>query len=584
MSDNFTDRGEALVTAATAGDTESVRRLTEAFVAAGLIDEAIPYWERARSDAFAAYTLARYRKIRGDRAAAERLYREGAQRDRGCAYGLAVLLQEDRDPEAAEWFRHGASLGSLDCKIEAGKILAAQGRLTEAVEFLMAGAELGDIAVFRPVRLFEGLRADLDAAAADLAEASDAEEAAEPRHALNEIRGRLKDYPGLLPEFERHYRRAAELGDTAAMADHAIALDECGEPFEPIGALLLRARELGYAGATYLLGLFAESRGLLADAERWYLEAAEADHESAQWNLAVLCLRQRRLDEASHWFGRIDPDDPDVPGKLAAIEQMCGQDHSDRLDAFARLPEWLSRAESGDTAAGYEYGSTLWAWGGAAARHMVRWVRPAAEAGNALAAETLSKMYDQLTEPAQRDHWQRRAAELGDADCAVSMGLLSEHHHDWQEAERWYERAVPGSGGLAHMFAGKLKAQRGAYAEAEPLLLHAYRAGADREYALEATAYYGYVLHRLGRSAEAAPLLRTAADRWREVARRYTRDDLAILSRTPDFAALAEDAEYAAKANAGANATACTAEPTSDDITSISAGQTAGLVVRESDS
>ncbi|WP_406000845.1 hypothetical protein [Streptomyces sp. NBC_00829] len=37
------------------------------------VDEGMPYWERAvaAGDAFSAYTLARYRKIRGDRAGAE---------------------------------------------------------------------------------------------------------------------------------------------------------------------------------------------------------------------------------------------------------------------------------------------------------------------------------------------------------------------------------------------------------------------------------------------------------------------------------------------------------------------------------
>ncbi|MRH87341.1 sel1 repeat family protein [Nocardia sp. SYP-A9097] len=553
MSDKVIQWGEELAAAASSGDAETVRRRTDALVSAGCIDEAIPYWQRASSDAYAAYTLARYRKIRGDRADAERLYRAHAESDAGCAYGLAVLLQEDRDREAGEWFRRGAERGHLECKIEAAKLLAAEGKLTEAAAFLMAGAELGDVGVFRWVREFEALRSELDWVAQELAAATSAADNAdaadtadEARRKLNELRPQLRNYPGLLAEFEEHYRWAAELGNVAALADHALALDECGE-YEEARELLLRARELGYSGATYLLGLFEEQRGELAAAEHWYTEAANADHESAQWNLATLYLRQRRLDEAAHWYERVGLDDDDVPGKLAAIETMRGQDHSVRLASVASLPGVRARAESGDDRARFEYGAMMWGWAaGLSARHMIEWIRPAAEAGDVEAARTMAKMNEELGRPYLRDHWWRRTAELGEPAAGVEMGMLSEHHHDWQEAERWYERAAAHGNGLAQFFAGKLKAQRGAFAEAEPLLKRAYQEGAERDYLLEATGYYGLVLHGLGRSAEAAPLLRTAADRWKEVERRYRRDDLARRSRTPDFAAAAEAAASAA--------------------------------------
>lgn len=567
MSGRVIQWGEELVAAAGNGDSETVRRRTDALVRAGHIDEAIPYWERASSDAYAAYTLARYRKIRGDRETAERLYRAHARDDAGCAYGLAVLLQEDRASEAGEWFRRGAELGHLDCKIEAAKLLAAEGKLIEAAAFLMAGAELGDIAVFRWVREFEALRSELDWVARELAaatsvtstgdgadtaatdEAENADEADnvdEARRKLNELRPQLRNYPGLLTEFEEHYRRAAQLGNVAALADHALALDECGA-YEKARELLFRARELGYAGATYLIALFEEQRGELAAAERWYTEAANADHESAQWNLATMCLRQRRLDEAAYWFERVGLDDDDVPGKLATIQTMRGQDHSVRLESVASLPGLRARAESGDDRARFEYGAMMWSWAaGLCTRHMVEWIRPAAEAGDVEAARTMAEMYRELGQPYQRDHWWRRTAELGEAAAAVEMGMLSEHHHDWQEAERWYECSAAQGNGLAQFFAGKLKAQRGAFAEAEPLLQRAYEGGAERDYLLEATGYYGLVLHRLGRSAEAAPLLRLSADRWKEVERRYRRDDLVRLSRTPDFAAEAAAALSAA--------------------------------------
>ncbi|MFJ9413983.1 hypothetical protein ACIRPT_07420 [Streptomyces sp. NPDC101227] len=132
-------RGKGLV-AALAGDEATARRHTDFFVFGRWVDEGIPYWDRAAEagDAFSAYTLARYRKIRGDRPEAERLYRLAADRHSGCAYGLAVPLRENGDPEAASWFRAGWDMGRLDCKIELGKLLAAGGKPAEAAEFLMA--------------------------------------------------------------------------------------------------------------------------------------------------------------------------------------------------------------------------------------------------------------------------------------------------------------------------------------------------------------------------------------------------------------------------------------------------------------
>ncbi|KUM91079.1 hypothetical protein AQI88_38505 [Streptomyces cellostaticus] len=96
-------------------------------------------------------------------------------------------------------------------------------------------------------------------------------------------------------------------------------------------------------------------------------------------------------------------------------------------------------------------------------------------------------------------------------------------------------RAAADGSPLNAMLAGKLKAQRGAYAEAEPLLRMAWEQGGDSAYRTEAAGYYGLVLHRLGRLVEAIEPLRTAAARWDEdVSARYSRDDLDVLSRTVD--------------------------------------------------
>ncbi|MDI3408115.1 hypothetical protein [Streptomyces cavernicola] len=134
-----------------------------------------------------------------------------------------------------------------------------------------------------------------------------------------------------------------------------------------------------------------------------------------------------------------------------------------------------------------------------------------------------------------RDKWYRRSAEAGNHYACFKMGRLSEQHYDFQEAERWYERAAAGGRSLHALLAGKLKAQRGAYAEAEPFLREAWEEGYGEPHGTEAAGYYGLVLHRLGRLAEAVEPLEEAALSWDEDVRpRYSRDDLTVLARMMD--------------------------------------------------
>ncbi|WP_369236648.1 tetratricopeptide repeat protein [Streptomyces sp. R21] len=547
MAQDLQQLGEELVAAARGGDTENARRITRHFVLNHHIDEAIPFWERAAEagDAFAAFNLARYRKTRGDRAEAERLYRSRAEDDSGCAYGLGVLLREDRNPEAERWFRYGwETFRYLDCKIELGKGMARAGRIDEAAEFLMSGIELGDIAVFRWAQLYEGVRKQLDqvdAALRDAEERGDAGAADEAIGPLHDLRRELKDYrdyPGLLPEIEAYHRRADALSP-AALVHHAILLHYAvGEEdrMPEIRELLVRAHEKGDTDAAAVLGLVHEARAELADAERWYTVGAEAGNPNARWNLALLCKRQRRLDEAERWFTSIADVDEDVPDQLDALARIRESGAQTGKD-LRRLPGLRERAEAGDAQAAYAFGRIAYEWGGASERHMIRWYEPAARQGDPEAAYWMGKFHAELREPEARDLWYLRAAEGGHPGACFERGWLAEHHKDYREAERWYDRAADDGNGLAAMIAGKLRAQRGAWTEAEPLLRRAYMEAGDGEgpeYAVEAAAYHGLVLNRLGRPAEAVEPLRFAAPRWDEVRRRYDRDDLALLARTVD--------------------------------------------------
>ncbi|MGW1226792.1 tetratricopeptide repeat protein [Streptomyces sp. NPDC002530] len=563
MNEEIRTRGEALVAAALAGDGTTARRHTDYFVLGKRVDEGIPYWERAveAGDAFSHYTLARYRKIRGDRRAAEALYRAAADRHAGCAYGLGSLLREDRNPEAAEWFRRGwEEWRHLDCKIELGKLMAAEGRPAEASAFLMSETGLGDIAVFRWSQLFDSFRETFDrtAAALDAAEADGDEDAAEAAvRILFDLDEHFADYPGLAAEADALYGRGAALSARAALF-HAMFLVETDEDAWPRArAILADAHERGAEQAASTLGINHEKRGELAEAERAHLLAVERGEEKPRWNLALLCKRQGRYDDAERWFREIGEDDKDAARELDRIARFRSGDLSaPDADDLARLPALRERAEAGDLRAGYEYAAALNDWDGSNAAYLLRWMEPAAEAGDQDAAFAVAGLYEKLRRFSLRDAWRRRAADAGHLTACSQMAWLSDHHHDYQEAERWFVRAAAAADeddgqGLYSMLAGKLMAQRGAYAEAEPFLRTAWEEGEDLDYGTETAGYYGLTLHRLGRSEEAIDLLESAVLFWdEEVRRRYNTDDLDTLARMIDPEEILEEAKKAVEEGA----------------------------------
>ncbi|MFJ9851613.1 hypothetical protein [Streptomyces sp. NPDC101150] len=144
-------------------------------------------------------------------------------------------------------------MGRLDCKIELGKLLAAEGKPAEAAEFLMKGAGIGDIAVFDWVQLFERIRKDFDRTAEELDAAEAAEDGDAAREALAPLREmdrEFKDYPGLTTEAEEYFRRGGELSPVA-LVDHAAFLERrhAYDRWPEVTELLLRSHATGYDGA-----------------------------------------------------------------------------------------------------------------------------------------------------------------------------------------------------------------------------------------------------------------------------------------------------------------------------------------------
>ncbi|GDY53650.1 hypothetical protein SVIO_042730 [Streptomyces violaceusniger] len=298
--------------AAAAGKPGAYRAYAELLTGWGRLDEALPWWARAADagDADASRTLAICHKDRGEFAEAERWYRTAADRDGGCAFGLARLLQEAGDTAGAErWYAHGAALGSVECKTNGAVLLAARGAWDTALERLAEASAEGDDVAAHSRRAIQNMLRDLDGWRAALARAEAEGDPEEAYEALRELldperKAMFERYPRMVAEAEALYAGAAAVGSAKALVDQALFIARDDGRWAEARALVERAHERGYDGAAYVLGVWAEENGELRTAEEWYRTADEADggHMWACFNLGVLCVRQRRLEEAERWL------------------------------------------------------------------------------------------------------------------------------------------------------------------------------------------------------------------------------------------------------------------------------------------
>ncbi|WP_257231860.1 tetratricopeptide repeat protein [Streptomyces sp. Rer75] len=561
------DVAAELRAAAAAGESGAYRSYAELLTERGQLDEALPWWARAADagDADASRTLAICHKDRGDFAEAERWYRTAADRDGGCAFGLARLLQEAGDPVGAEeWYGRGAALGSVSCTTNGAMMLAARGEWNTALERLAEASAEGDDVATRTRKVIEDLLDELagwhDALAAAEA-AGDPEAAYEALRALldPDRQGMYDTYPHLVAEAEALYARAAAVGSVKALVDQAIFVSRDAARRDEARALVERAHELGYDGAAFVLGVWAEERGELRAAETWYRTADDADggHFWACYNLGVLCTRQRRLDEAEEWLlsTGIDPENWDpfseseerviraledvaairadparqgsaqwrdrLPG-LRARARDGGPDawyaYAEALDHIHRLPEaaeWYRKA--GTPRALLALGRMLYRSGGAKGTLMVPYYEPAAGEGDASAAYDIGRIHDEAGDRRTAEIWFHRAAGLGHGGAAWWLGWTSEERGgDPQQAERWYVRAARTGLVPPAFLAGRSMVRRGAHADAVPLLHTAHDGGHA-----EAAYWLAKAVRGLGRPEEAERWLRTAVERHPQVLRDY---------------------------------------------------------------
>ncbi|MEU7370012.1 sel1 repeat family protein [Streptomyces hygroscopicus] len=563
--------------AAAAGKPGAYRAYAELLTGRGRLDEALPWWARAADagDADASRTLAICHKDRGEFAEAERWYRTAADRDGGCAFGLARLLQEAGDAAGAEkWYERGAALGSVECKTNGAVMLAARGAWDTALERLAEASAEGDETAARARRVIQDMLRDLARWREALARAEAEGDPEEAYEALRELldpdrKAMFERYPRMVAEAEALYAGAAAVGSAKALVDQALFIARDPSRWDEARALVERAHGLGYDGAAYVLGVWAEENGELRTAEEWYRTADEADdgHIWARFNLGVLCVRQRRLDEAERWLRATGVDeesrdpfdegeeriitalesiaairaDPErmppaewaerLPGLRARAEEGGPDDwyaYADALMRLYRLPEaaeWYRKA--GTPRALLALGRMLYEGGGAKGVRMVPYYEPAAAEGDAGAAYDIGRIHDEAGDRRTAQIWFRRAADLGHGRAAWWLGWTSEERGgDPQHAERWYVRAARSGLVPPAFLAGRSMVRRGACAEAEPLLRIACEG--DHE---EAPYWLAQALRGLGRTEEAQRWLRVAAETYPDLLRRY--GDMARLA-VPD--------------------------------------------------
>ncbi|WP_138907393.1 tetratricopeptide repeat protein [Streptomyces chryseus] len=559
--EHIRDQEAELAAAAEAGQDGAYRAYATFLGKSGRMDQALPWWAKAaeHGDADAARTLAICHKDRWEFAEAERWYRSAADRDGGCAFGLATLLKESGDPDGAqEWYVRGAALGHVPCLTNGAVLKAARhGAFAEAQAQLDEAAELGDRKAASARQVIENIVDDLELWEERLARAEadgDAEAAFEALSPLRdpEYAGMFTYYPSTIRAAEALYARAAAVGSHQALVEQAILVARDSDRIEEARALAVRAHELGYSGAAYVLGVWAFERGDQRTAEHWFETAAAAPdgHDYARFYLGLIGIMQRRLDEAERWlrltgdtededendqYGglpkmfveqleeiaaiRADParlPDPELaarlPGLRAAAESGGAEEcfaYADALDRLYRLPDaadWYRKTgtprgllELGRMLQDCQADETL----------LVPYFEPAAEAGDAGAAYSIAGIHTHAKNERAAGIWTLKAAELGHARAAWGVGWTSEERGgDPQFAKRWYVRAAEGGLARPAFLAGRSMVRWGRYAEAERWLVKAWENDIP-----EAAYHLGRALRRLGRTAEAEQWLRRAVER-----------------------------------------------------------------------
>lgn len=135
---------------------------------------------------------------------------------------------------------------------------------------------------------------------------------AETGHAASaSLLGCWHEAAGEVEEAIRWNRVAADQGWETAMINLALLIEDTDR--EEAVRLLRHAAEIGTDPlAKHNLGVFMEEDGFLAEAERWYRDAARVPLPQARDRLGRLLQRTDRVLEAEAWYRRALDDDKDT--------------------------------------------------------------------------------------------------------------------------------------------------------------------------------------------------------------------------------------------------------------------------------
>ena len=230
------------------------------------------------------------------------------------------------------------------------------------------------------------------------------------------------------------YIQGTETTDSIARNE----LDEAEDIARRVLAYLESKGDPGYqaqvASVQHDLGLIAQGKGRLEEAEEWYRRAMETNEaqgneaESADGyhQLGLIAQSRRQLDEAGEWHRKA----LEIREALEDLAEIAGECHQLGLVAEGRLSlqeaeEWHQRSRVAHENAGDKHGE-------ARACHRLGIV---AQAG-----------FDYE----EASSWHQRALliyeELGDESLGVEayfqMGVLAVNRHDYEEAEEWLRQAL----------------------------------------------------------------------------------------------------------------------------------------------
>ncbi|GHH38981.1 P-loop NTPase [Lentzea cavernae] len=330
------------------------------------------------------------------------------------------------------------------------------------------------------------------------------------------------------------YAASAYEPDVVEVFNRGVQLEKAGRRTEA-ERFYLQAADAGLAEAMFNLAHLHRAGGRPEDAERWFAAAVTAGMTSACFNLGALCWQQGRRDEARHWF-RAGAD-----AGMANAMTALGAVHRDDGDLAGAERWFAAAADQGHPEGHYRFGLML-AEQDRHAEALAQLAR-AAEAGHPEAAKELADQQMRHNETRKAQQWWR-VARARRTPAPEEPKTVPPSDHPLAQAAR--ERGIPThtvspvqsvavaaelrDAHVSNLLgAGQLDEAVDTYresAEGTDALLALLPAGSDMTYSLLRQravdlTKMASLLQQSGRTAEALSASRTAVTSLGELAARF---------------------------------------------------------------